>query len=83
MRYAGTMSRLPVTPEELARAIEVWLAVMPRTIWRELEVYYEAQKAKRGDSKPDVGKAVAAHIVGHFHMAKWEITRPEPEHPAR
>jgi hypothetical protein len=31
-----------VTPEELASAVEVWLAVMWRHVWRELEAYYEA-----------------------------------------
>ena len=75
------MAGVRVTSEELASAVEVWLTVMPQHVWRDLEAYYEATKVKRGGNKPDARKTLAAHIVEHFRMAKWEITGPEPNHP--
>ena len=72
--------RITVTPAELARAIRVWLRVMPRHIWRALERYELAAKEKRHDpdEEPQVHAAVADHVVAHFERANWEITRPEP-----
>lgn len=72
--------RITVTPAELARAIRVWLRVMPRHIWRALEKYQIAALEKRQDpdEEPPVHRAVADHIVDHFERANWEVTRPEP-----
>lgn len=76
-------SRIPVTPVELAKAILVWLRVMPKRVWRDLEAYERAAKEKRHDpeSKPDPEAAIAAHIVHHMQAAEWTVTRPETEAP--
>lgn len=73
--------RIAVTPAELARAIRVWLRVMPRTVWRALEKYQLEALEKRHDpdQAPQVHGAVADHIADHFRRANWEITRPEPK----
>jgi hypothetical protein len=74
-------TRITVTPAELARAIRVWLRVMPKPVWRALERYQVAALDKRTDpeGEPQVHAAVAEHIAGHFERAHWEITRPEPK----
>jgi hypothetical protein len=73
--------RITVTSAELARAIRVWLRVMPKHIWRALEKYQVAALEKRHDpnEEPQVHAAVAEHIAGHVERANWEITRPEPK----
>ena len=73
--------RIAVTRSELARAIGVWLRVMPKPIWRALERYQVAalEKRQNADEAPQVHAAVAEHIAGHFERANWEITRPEPK----
>lgn len=73
--------RIAVTSAELARAIRVWLRVMPKHIWRALEKYQLAALEKRQDhdEEPQVHGAVADHIADHFRKANWEITRPEPK----
>ncbi|HYW15089.1 MAG TPA: hypothetical protein VE891_02905 [Allosphingosinicella sp.] len=73
--------RIAVTSAELARAIRVWLRVMPRHVWRALEKYQLAALEKRNDpdQEPQVHGAVADHIADHFQKANWEITRPEPK----
>jgi hypothetical protein len=75
LRHDGTR----VTPEELTTAVEVCLTVMPRFVWRELEAFYLADDPRKRGNKPDARIAVAPHIVEHFMMAKWEITRPVPK----
>jgi hypothetical protein len=72
--------RLPVTPSELAKALLVWLRIMPRRVWRELESYEAAARDKRHDPerRPDVQAAIAEHIAGQIERANWEVTRPEP-----
>ncbi|HYJ81502.1 MAG TPA: hypothetical protein VEW26_01485 [Allosphingosinicella sp.] len=72
--------RIAVTSAELARAIRVWLRVMPKPIWRALEKYQLAALEKRQDpdGEPQVHGAVADHIAEHLRRANWEITRPEP-----
>jgi hypothetical protein len=74
-------NRITVTPAEAARAIRVWLRVMPKHIWRALEKYQLAALEKRQDpdGEPQVHGAVADHIAGHLQRANWEITRPEPK----
>ncbi|HYI41624.1 MAG TPA: hypothetical protein VE053_15050 [Allosphingosinicella sp.] len=74
-------TRIAVTSAELARAIRVWLRVMPKPIWRALEKYQLATLEKRQDhdSEPQVHGAVADHIAEHLRRANWEITRPEPK----
>jgi hypothetical protein len=73
--------RIAVTSAELARAIRVWLRVMPKPIWHALEKYQIAALEKRQDpdGEPQVHGAVAEHIADHFERANWEITRPEPK----
>ena len=73
--------RIAVTSAELARAIRVWLRIMPRHVWRALEKYQLAALDKRQDpnSAPEVHGAVADHIAGHFEKANWQISRPEPK----
>jgi hypothetical protein len=73
--------RIAVTPAELAKAVAVWLRVMPRHVWRAFEKYQLASLDKRQmpDEAPKVHAAVAEHIAGHFERADWEITRPEPK----
>ena len=75
--------RITVTPAELARAIRVWLRVMPKHIWRALERYQIAALDKRQapDEAPPVHAAVAEHIAEHFERANWEISRPTPKDP--
>jgi hypothetical protein len=72
--------RIPVGPAELARAIRVWLRVMPKPIWRALEKYQLAALEKRHDpdEEPQVHAALAEHIADHFGRADWRVSRPEP-----
>jgi hypothetical protein len=72
--------RIAVSPAELARAIRVWLKVMPRHVWRALERYQIAALDKRHDpeEEPAVHAAVADHIVGQLERARWAVSRPEP-----
>lgn len=76
-------TRIAVTSAEIARAIRVWLRVMPKHVWRALEKYQLASLEKRQnpDEEPPVHGAVADHIADHFQKANWEITRPEPRDP--
>ncbi len=69
--------RITVSREELAKAITVWLRVMPRRLRADLESYYLAAQQKRQGPKPDVEADVAAQIADHFERAEWEITYPE------
>lgn len=73
--------RIAVTPAELARAVAVWLRVMPKHIWRAFERHQLDSLEKRHDCDraPNVHATVAEHIAGHFERAEWEITRPEPK----
>lgn len=73
--------RIAVTPAELARAIRVWLRVMPRPVWRALERYQLAalEKRQNPEEEPAVHGAVADHIATHFEKANWQISRPEPK----
>lgn len=72
--------RIAVTPAELARALRVWLRIMPKHVWRALEKYQVAAAQKRQDldEAPQVHAAVADHIVGQFERARWDVSRPEP-----
>jgi hypothetical protein len=72
--------RIAVSSAELARAIRVWLRVMPKPIWRALEKYQVAALEKRQDpdDEPPVHAAVADHIVVQLERARWDVTRPEP-----
>lgn len=72
--------RIAVTSAELARAIRVWLRIMPKPVWRALEKYQLAALEKRHnpDEAPQVHAAVADHIVDQLVRAHWEVSRPEP-----
>ncbi|HEX8223337.1 MAG TPA: hypothetical protein VF605_05930 [Allosphingosinicella sp.] len=73
-------TRIAVTPAELARAIRVWLRVMPKPVWRALEKYQVAALEKRHnpDEAPQVHAAVADHIVDQLVRARWDVSGPEP-----
>ena len=72
--------RIAVSPAELARAMKVWLRIMPKAVWRALEKHQIAALEKRQDpdEEPRVHAALADHIVGQFERARWEVSRPEP-----
>lgn len=71
--------RITVTAAQLATAMTVWLRVMPKRIWRELEAHHLVAKQKRQGPKPDAERAVAEHLVEQFERANWEVTHPEPK----
>jgi hypothetical protein len=67
-----------VTREKLATAMTVWLRVMPKRIWRELEKHNLLALQKRQGNRPDVERAVAEHLAEQFSVAKWEVNHAEP-----
>ncbi len=71
--------RITVATAELATAMTVWLRVMPKRIWRELEVHHLAAKEKRQGERPDAERAVAEHLAKQFERADWQVTHPEPK----
>ena len=73
--------RIIVTAAELTAAMTVWLRVMPKRIWRELEQYHLAAKEKRQGEKPDVEKAVSEHLANHFERANWQVSYEKPLTP--
>jgi hypothetical protein len=70
--------RIRVTREALVSALRVWLRVMPKRIWRELEKHQIAALDKRQGDEPPVRTAVAEHLADKFEQASWEVTHPEP-----
>ena len=70
--------RTVVTRHELARAIAVWLTVMPKHIWKDLENYYLLAEQKRQEARPQVEEAVADHLAARFERAKWEVSYEKP-----
>ena len=75
------MKRIIVTQEELARAILVWLRVMPKRVWRKYEAYERLVAAKRHsvDDEPQAREEIADYVAEKFRQAGWEITYAEPE----
>ena len=71
--------RIAVTVEDLAKAMTVWLRVMPKRIWQELESHHLLARSKRQGTKPDVQRAVAEHLAGQFERVRWEVSRDQPE----
>jgi hypothetical protein len=76
------MKRITVSQEELARAILVWLRVMPKRVWRKYEAYERLAAAKRHriEDEPQAREEIAAYVAEKFRQAGWEITYAEPEH---
>lgn len=75
------MKRITVTQDELARAILVWLRVMPKRVWRKYEAYERlvAQKRHTIEDEPQAREEIASYVTEKFQQAGWEITYPEPE----
>ena len=75
------MKRIIVTQEELARAVLVWLRVMPKRVWRRYEAYERLVAAKRHtiEDEPRAREEVADFVAEKVRQAGWEITYPEPE----
>lgn len=73
--------RIVVSLEELGQAIRLWIRGSPTSIWKRDELYEQlkAQKRHDPDRAPDPRGDLAAYITDRFAMAKWEVTRPEPE----
>jgi len=69
--------RVTVTPEALADALTVWLRIMPKSLWSDLEAYHIAAQQKRQGERPMIERAVAEYLTDQFHRAKWEATHPE------
>lgn len=70
--------RVTVPPDALADAIAVWLKVMPKSLWSDLEAHYIASQQKRQGERPMIERAVAEYLAAQFHRAKWEATHPRP-----
>jgi hypothetical protein len=73
--------RIIVSLEELGTALRLWIRASPRAIWMRDELYEQLKAAKRHDpaKAPDPRGDLAAYITDRFAMAKWEVTRLEPE----
>lgn len=64
-----------MTRGELATAIGIWLKVMPKRIWRELEKHNLLALEKRQGPRPEVEKAVAERLAGEFERRGWDVSR--------
>jgi hypothetical protein len=76
---ADGKAHLLVTPQELERAVCVWLKVMPAHLWRPYQRMLEIeQKRRREGDTVDPRNILAAYIAGQFRRARWEVSHPQP-----
>ena len=76
------LDRLPVSREELERAILVWLKVMPAALWRPYEAMLAIDPKRRtGGDRVDPREVLAAYVAGKFVEVRWEASRPVPVAP--
>lgn len=74
--------RVPVRPEELERAIAVWLMVMPRHLWAPFEKMLTIDRRRlNAEDRVEPRDVLAAWIARKFVEAKWEASYIEPVHP--
>ncbi|HEY0114572.1 MAG TPA: hypothetical protein VGB54_02515 [Allosphingosinicella sp.] len=76
---ADGKAHLLVTPQELERAVCVWLKVMPPHLWRPYQRMLEIdQKRRREGDTVDPRNILAAYIAGQFMRARWDVSHPLP-----
>lgn len=74
--------RITVTPEELERAITVWLMVMPAYLWRPYEKMLAIDRTRRKEEdRVDPRHILSAYLAGKFGQAKWQASYPKPPEP--
>lgn len=67
--------RIAISFEELATAMTIWLRVMPKRIWQELETHHLLANQKRQGPKPDPRRDVAEYLAGQFARMRWHVSR--------
>lgn len=72
------MEQIPVTREEFERSLAVWMAVAPRSIFRDLEKQLKLHADKRApDPEPAFRRALADFCAAKLEQAGWQIIRPQ------
>jgi hypothetical protein len=76
-RFSPNEPRILIHPEELEKAILIWLGVMPKRIWREVEAWELKKATKRFSREDDPGvyRHVAAYLAGKVAQAQWDVVR--------
>jgi hypothetical protein len=73
---------IDVTPEELERALRVWLKTAPPMIWRPYLKMLEVDPKRRDpDDRVDPRDILAIYLAGKFAQARWEARHREPARP--
>lgn len=68
-----------ISPDELRRAIAVWLRVMPNHLWRPYEKMLAIdRKVRREGDTVDPRDILAEYVTGKFVQANWTATRERP-----
>ncbi|HEY5710665.1 MAG TPA: hypothetical protein VIT38_02120 [Allosphingosinicella sp.] len=79
-------SRIAITPQELEKALRVWLTVCPKRTWHDFWFHSETVAKWGSGAAPrdrfDPRHALAQYLAGKFAQACWEVARPPIEHPA-
>ena len=75
----GTDSH-PVTPDELRKAIAVWIVTAPKRMW--LDYWHHAETAGKWSAAVDAANrfdpriALADHLARRLEQAGWEVRQP-------
>jgi hypothetical protein len=75
------MHRVVVTRDKLKLALQIWLRVMPKHVWRRFEAYERkmAEKRHMPEDEPKPREEMADYIADQFVARNWEITHAEPK----
>jgi hypothetical protein len=76
--------RVVIAGQQLAVIIRGWLRSTPARLWGSDANYEKLKELKRHDPElePDPRLEVAEYVVARLEELEWEVTCPEPEHPA-
>ena len=75
-----TDSLVPVTPEELRKALTVWIVTAPKRMW--LDYWHHAETAGKwsaavdGRNRYDPRAAMAEYLAGKLEQGGWSVAQP-------
>jgi hypothetical protein len=76
-------ARVPVSQQELERAISVWLKTMPSHLWKPYVAMLAIdQKLRREDDRADPREILASYLAAKFHQVHWEASYEQKGHSA-
>jgi len=72
-------ARVPVSRQELERAMAVWLRTMPSHLWKPyLAMLAVDPKRRTEDDRADPRDILASYIAAKFHQVHWEASYEQP-----